>query len=56
MNEHFVRFYENEASLAAPVGSFTGAGLGHDDARIVIATQPHRDAICRTIAEAPPDR
>ncbi|MGH8600831.1 MAG: MEDS domain-containing protein [Burkholderiales bacterium] len=49
MNEHFVRFYENEASLAAQVSSFIGAGLEHDDACIVIATQPHRDAIERQL-------
>ncbi len=49
MNEHFVRFYENEASLAAQVSSFIGAGLECDDACIVIATQPHRDAIERQL-------
>ncbi|HEX5464329.1 MAG TPA: MEDS domain-containing protein [Burkholderiales bacterium] len=49
MNEHFVRFYENEASLAAQASNFIGAGLESGDACIVVATQPHRDAIARQL-------
>src|SRR6266852_5193896 len=43
--EHFVRFYETDASLMNSVSQFIGTGLRSGDACIVIATQPHSESL-----------
>ncbi len=43
--EHFVRFYETDASLMNSVSEFIGTGLRSGDACIVIATQPHSESL-----------
>ena len=44
-SEHFVQFYEQDAFLMNSLGGFVGAGLGADDACIVVATREHRDTL-----------
>lgn len=43
--EHFVQYYDGEGSLIDSLTSFIGAGLGNDDACIVIATPEHRNEL-----------
>lgn len=46
-SDHFVQFYEHDASLIAAVCGFMSAGLEAGDACIVIATPEHLDALER---------
>jgi PAS domain S-box-containing protein len=41
---HIVKFYEEEASIVDAVCEFLRAGLRSEDALVVIATPPHREA------------
>jgi signal transduction histidine kinase/ActR/RegA family two-component response regulator len=43
--EHFVQFYESDTFLLDSLIGFIGAGLSENDACIVVATKPHRDAL-----------
>ncbi len=43
--EHFVQFYESDSFLLDSLTGFIGAGLCENDACIVVATKPHRDAL-----------
>jgi signal transduction histidine kinase/ActR/RegA family two-component response regulator len=43
--EHFVQFYESDTFLLDSLTGFIGAGLSENDACIVVATKPHRDAL-----------
>lgn len=45
MNDHFVTFYDDRASLAREVGEFIGAGLRAGDAGIVIARGDLREQL-----------
>src|SRR5579862_5287526 len=51
MNEsdHFVQFYERDASLVNAVSGFIGAGLEAGESCIVIATEAHREEIEATL-------
>jgi signal transduction histidine kinase/ActR/RegA family two-component response regulator len=42
---HLVQFYEDDAFLIDTMARFIGAGLGSGDAAVIIATEPHRDAL-----------
>jgi signal transduction histidine kinase/CheY-like chemotaxis protein len=42
---HVVQFYEDDTFLVETVARFVGAGLRDGDSSVVIATEPHRDAI-----------
>jgi signal transduction histidine kinase len=44
-SEHFVQFYEADEFLIDSLSGFIGAGLGVDDACIVVATQAHRESL-----------
>jgi signal transduction histidine kinase len=44
-SEHFVQFYDQDVFLMSSLGGYVGAGLGADEACIVVATQGHRDAL-----------
>jgi PAS domain S-box-containing protein len=46
---HAVQFYEDEAVLAARVGTFLGDGLAAGDLTIVITTESHREALQRQL-------
>jgi signal transduction histidine kinase len=43
--EHFVQFYEADASLLDSLSGFIGAGLAAEDACLVVATPAHREAL-----------
>src|ERR1051326_9150614 len=44
-SEHFVQFYEADASLLHSLSGFIGAGLATEDACIVVATRAHREGL-----------
>src|SRR5436305_335868 len=48
-SEHFVQFYEEDDFLTRSIAAFTAAGLNQGEAAIIIATEPHRDAICEAL-------
>ncbi|MBV9209069.1 MAG: MEDS domain-containing protein [Acidobacteria bacterium] len=43
--EHFVQFYDQDVFLLTSLGEYACAGLGADEACIVVATKEHRDAL-----------
>lgn len=43
--DHFVQFYESDLALVDAVSGYIGAGLDMGEGCIIIATQPHREAI-----------
>jgi signal transduction histidine kinase/ActR/RegA family two-component response regulator len=47
--QHAVQFYENDTFLADTVADYVGAGLEAGEPIVVIATEPHRDAVCRVL-------
>lgn len=49
-HDHFVQFYEKDDFLVDEVSGFIGAGLEAGQAGIVIATQPHREALERRLS------
>ena len=44
-SEHFVQFYESDAFILDSLGGFVSAGLGADDACLVVATEAHRGGL-----------
>jgi hypothetical protein len=49
---HAVRFYEDDTSLCRIVSGFVAEGLALDQPALVIATQPHLDAILKNLTAA----
>ena len=49
---HAVRFYEDDASLCRIVSGFVAEGLALDQPALVIATQPHLDAVLKNLTAA----
>jgi hypothetical protein len=49
---HAVRFYEDDASLCRIVSDFIAEGLALEHPALVIATQPHVDAIVKNLTDA----
>jgi hypothetical protein len=52
---HAVRFYEDDRSLCRIVSGFITEGLALQQPALVIATQPHIDAIVKNLADASVD-
>jgi len=48
-HDHVVQFYDDDDFLAGSVATFLEAGLAKGQAVVVIATEEHRDAFCRTL-------
>ena len=49
---HAVRFYEDDKSLCRIVSDFIAKGLALEQPALVIATQPHIDAIVKNLTDA----
>ena len=49
---HAVRFYEDDTSLCRIVSGFVAEGLALDQPALVIATQPHIDAVVKNLTAA----
>ena len=49
---HAVRFYEDDTSLCRIVSGFVAEGLALDQPALVIATQPHIDAVLKNLTAA----
>ena len=52
---HAVRFYEDDTSLCRIVSGFVAEGLALDQPALVIATQPHIDAVLKNLTAAAVD-
>ena len=52
VGDHFVQLYADDDSLVASVATFLQRSLEADGAAVVVATEPHRHALQRTLAEA----
>ena len=52
---HAVRFYEDDRSLCRIVSGFVMEGLALEQPALVIATQPHADAIVKNLTDAAVD-
>jgi PAS domain S-box-containing protein len=50
-SEHVVQFYDCDSYLVESVGRFVGAGLGGGDTVVVIATEPHRVELEKSLVD-----
>lgn len=44
-HDHFVEFYDNDHSLIDSIRTFVAIGLSEGDAAVVVADEPHREAL-----------
>jgi signal transduction histidine kinase len=51
-SDHFVQFYEADASLLNSLGGYVGAALEAGDAALVVATKEHRAALAAQLGES----
>jgi len=50
-HDHVVQFYDDDDFLAGSVATFVQAGLAKGQAVVIIATEAHREAFCRTLMD-----
>jgi len=48
---HVVQFYDDDDFLAGSVATFVEAGLAKGQPVVIIATEAHREAFCRTLID-----